>query len=99
VPRISPLERNSLNGFATVRIKELRLTIKDVAVHESHGKLWAALPSKPQIKDGQLVTNTSGKLADLQVRQPRCERGFLAGRDRGGRQDRAKAGGGRCLKP
>jgi hypothetical protein len=62
LPRISPLVRNSLKGFATVRIKELRLTIKDVAVHESHGKLWAALPSKPQVKDGRLITDAGGKV-------------------------------------
>lgn len=45
------LSRNTLKGFATVRLGR-SLTIKDVAVHVSHGRRWAALPSKPMV-DGQ----------------------------------------------
>ena len=41
-----PLVRNSLRGFATVRLRN-GLSIADVSVHSSHGKSWASLPSKP----------------------------------------------------
>jgi hypothetical protein len=57
-----PVERNSLKGFATIKIKELQLTVKDVALHESHGRMWASLPAKPQIKDGKIITDESGKV-------------------------------------
>jgi hypothetical protein len=57
-----PLHRNTLRGFAIINIKELRLTIRDVACHEKNGQRWAQPPAKPQIKDGTLVTDTAGKL-------------------------------------
>lgn len=44
-----PLEKGSLLGFATIRIPALRLTVKDVAVHSSHGHRWASLPAKPHL--------------------------------------------------
>ena len=47
VTEFKPVDRNSLKGFATVRIAELRLSIADVAVHQQDGTRWAALPSKP----------------------------------------------------
>jgi hypothetical protein len=57
-----PLHRNTLRGFARVRIAELDLAIHDVAVHEKNGRTWAQLPSKPWIRDGQLVTDDAGKV-------------------------------------
>ena len=56
-----PARKNSLLGFATVRIAELRLTIIDVPVNTSHGKVWASPPSKPRIKDGEVVNGVNGK--------------------------------------
>jgi hypothetical protein len=51
-----PMERGTLRGFATVRIPSMRLTIKDVAVHDKDGRQWAQLPAKPQLdRDRQLV--------------------------------------------
>jgi hypothetical protein len=45
-----PLRKNSLVGFATIRINELRLTIRDVSIHRhSNGGRWAALPARPMI--------------------------------------------------
>lgn len=60
-----PMDRGSLVGFATIRIAELRLTIKDVGIHDRDGRRWAQLPAKPQIdrehrgimKDGKLQYN------------------------------------------
>jgi hypothetical protein len=56
-----PLRRNSLLGFARVRVAELRLTIHDVAVHQKGAALWAQPPARPWLKDGALVTDDSGK--------------------------------------
>ena len=54
--------RNSLRGFATIRLGK-SLSVKDVAVHCSHGKRWAQLPSKPQIdRDGNALKDTNGKI-------------------------------------
>jgi hypothetical protein len=39
-----PLHRNSLRGFATIRINEMRLEIRDVAIHEKGESRWAQLP-------------------------------------------------------
>jgi hypothetical protein len=57
-----PLVRNTLRGFAEVHIGELRLTIKDIPAHTKGGRCWAQLPSKPQVKDGNLVKNDEGKV-------------------------------------
>jgi hypothetical protein len=57
-----PLCRNTLRGFATVRVEEMRLAFHEVAVHTSHGKSWAQLPGRPWIKDGAAVTGGDGKL-------------------------------------
>jgi hypothetical protein len=56
-----PLRRNTLRGFARVRVAELELTIHDVAIHEKNDRVWAQLPARPWIKDGALVTDDSGK--------------------------------------
>lgn len=53
--------RNTLRGFATVSIREMRVTIFEVAVHEKNGKAWAQLPSRPWVKDGRVVTGDGGK--------------------------------------
>jgi hypothetical protein len=56
------LRRNTLLGFATIKIQELHLLIRDVAIHEKDGRRWAQPPARPQIKDGALVTDAAGKL-------------------------------------
>lgn len=56
------LARNTLRGFATVRLGR-SLTIKDVSVHVSHGKRWASLPSKPVLDaSGNAKRNDAGKV-------------------------------------
>jgi len=53
--------KNTLRGFATVRLGKA-LSIKDVAVHTSHGKRWASLPSKPMMDAaGNVKKNDQGK--------------------------------------
>ena len=55
-------ERNSLRGFADLRIAEMRLTIRDCAVHAKDGRQWIAPPSKPRIQDGRAVTDGNGRI-------------------------------------
>lgn len=59
-----PLHRNTLVGFASIHIAELRLTIHDVAVHQHEGGArWAQLPSKPILdRNGVAKRNAQGKI-------------------------------------
>jgi hypothetical protein len=57
-----PLVRNTLRGFVSITINELRLTIHDIAVHEKGESRWAQLPAKPQIRDGELIKDDDGKV-------------------------------------
>ena len=57
-----PFPKNSLRGFATVRLGK-SLSVKDVAVHCSHGRRWAQLPAKPKVgADGMAMKNEAGKI-------------------------------------
>lgn len=56
------VRKGSLVGFATVRLP-IGLKIVDCPVCVSHGKAWAALPAKPQFKDGLPIRDERGKLA------------------------------------
>jgi hypothetical protein len=56
------LRKNTLLGFAKICISELNLVIHDVALHRSHGRLWAQLPSRPWVRDGQVVHDETGKV-------------------------------------
>jgi hypothetical protein len=62
------LRRNTLFGFAVVTVAELKLTIRDVAIHQKADSRWAQLPAKPQVKDGALIKDAStGKIAYVPV--------------------------------
>jgi hypothetical protein len=50
-----PWRRNTLAGFCSIEIPELRLAIRDLAIHQKGESRWAQLPAKPQTKDGQIV--------------------------------------------
>ncbi len=57
------MRRNTLRGFATIKIEELRLVVNEIAIHESDdGRPWAALPARPWVKDGAVVTDDNGKV-------------------------------------
>jgi hypothetical protein len=58
-----PYRKNTLVGFAQIHLPELRLTIRDVSIHQKGASRWAALPAKPQInKDGAAVRARDGKI-------------------------------------
>src|SRR5215213_476848 len=57
------LERGTLLGFASINIKEIRFTLRDVAIHETNGKRWAQLPAKAQIStDREPIKDADGKI-------------------------------------
>jgi hypothetical protein len=62
-----PLVRNTLRGFAEITIAELRLTIRDVAIHQKGNARWAQLPAKPQVKDGAPVKDATGRVLYVNI--------------------------------
>jgi hypothetical protein len=63
--------RNTLAGFAVILIEELRLNIKDVAVHVRGNRRWAQLPAKPVIsREGLALRDaTTGKITYVPLLQ------------------------------
>jgi hypothetical protein len=57
-----PLLKKTLRGMAAVQIVEMRMTIRDVAVHQKGSATWAQPPSKPWVKDGVAITGEDGKV-------------------------------------
>jgi hypothetical protein len=57
-----PLCKNTLRGFAVVKIEQMRLVMREVAIHAKADSAWAQLPSRPWVKDGRVVTNDDGKV-------------------------------------
>jgi hypothetical protein len=59
------LHRNTLRGFATIRIAEMRLEIRDVAIHARDDARWIQLPARPQLdRNGAPIRDaTTGKIA------------------------------------
>jgi hypothetical protein len=51
--------RNTLRGFATIRLVEARLFINDVALHQQGQRRWPQLPSWPVIKNGSHAVDPS----------------------------------------
>jgi hypothetical protein len=39
--------RNTLRGFAMIKVEELHLLVHDVAIHVKDGVTWAQLPMRP----------------------------------------------------
>lgn len=60
------IERNTLRGFAVVRLGALK--ISDVAIHRKGDRAWAQLPAKPQISsDGNVRRGDTGKILYVPV--------------------------------
>jgi hypothetical protein len=55
------LDKNTLVGFATVRIDQIKLVVHDVTLHRRGASRWAALPARPFVRDGQQVVGDDGK--------------------------------------
>lgn len=50
-----PFSKNTLQGFATIRMTNVGVEIRDVTLHEKNGKRWIQLPSKSYEKDGKAL--------------------------------------------
>jgi hypothetical protein len=62
IEEFRPLERNTLRGFARVRLPA-GLILHDVAVHIHDGKPWASPPGRPMIgRDGTQMRDAAGKM-------------------------------------
>jgi hypothetical protein len=58
-----PFRRNTLCGFATIRIAELHMVFKELPIHQKGEKRWASLPARPQVnKDGVANRDAAGKI-------------------------------------
>ena len=56
-----PLVRNTLRGFAKLQLGAL--TIQDCPVHDTQGRKWCGLPSKPMVdSDGTVKRDEGGKI-------------------------------------
>jgi hypothetical protein len=62
-----PWPKNTLRGFASIRIGEIGLVIHDVAVHQQRGARWAQLPAKAHLHDGALVKDADGKIQYVKI--------------------------------
>jgi hypothetical protein len=62
VEALKPHRSGSLHGFADIIIPEMKLKIRELTVHESHGKRWVGLPGKPMVnRDCEVLTDDRGK--------------------------------------
>jgi hypothetical protein len=43
-------------------IRELRLKVHEVALHQKNDARWAAMPSRPWLKDGVAIRGDDGKI-------------------------------------
>jgi hypothetical protein len=64
-----PVVKNTLRGFAEVYVKDMCLTIRDVALHVKGDSRWASLPAKPMVmKDGTVAKDdTTGKMKFVNI--------------------------------
>jgi len=63
VEEFSALRKNTLRGFAKVRLAS-GMILHDVAIHAGDGdKAWASSPSKPMLdREGQVLRDAEGKV-------------------------------------
>ena len=59
----TPVEKNTLRGFADLYFTKMRMTIHGCMLHEKAGKKWVSFPSMPkQQPDGNVARNGEGKI-------------------------------------
>lgn len=58
VVEFKSFQKNTLQGFLTVRIIEMDMIVTDLTVHAQNDKRWIGLPGKPQLdRDGKVITS------------------------------------------
>jgi len=55
--------RNTLRGFAVIRIEQLRFAVAGIAIHEKNGRAWASPPAQALIRNGEAIKDERGKVA------------------------------------
>lgn len=56
-----PMRRNTLLGFARIKLGALRMS--ELTVHASNGKKWVGLPARPVVQaDGTVARDPRGKV-------------------------------------
>jgi hypothetical protein len=73
-----PWPKNTLCGFASIKIAEIGLTIHDVAVHQKGSARWAQPPARPQVRDGILVKDDESKILYAKIMDFDDRAGFSA---------------------
>lgn len=61
-----PYVKNTLRGFATVSLSN-GLVIHDMPVHNSAGRHWAGMPSKPMLAPDGTAKREGGKIKYVRV--------------------------------
>jgi hypothetical protein len=68
VKSFKPWRQNTLFGFLDIVVPELHLQIRGATVHESHGRRWIGLPSRPLLNgDGCAERDPAGKIVYMPV--------------------------------
>ena len=58
-----PCVRNTLQGFAKIKVPAWGLTIDGVGIHKKEDRSWAQLPARPQIDSaGNVLREDTGKV-------------------------------------
>ena len=61
------VSKGTLRGFATIIVRDLKMTLHDVALHEKdNGARWAAPPSRPMVDTSAktvMLDRATGKVA------------------------------------
>jgi hypothetical protein len=61
VIEFKPFCSGTLRGWVDIRIRQMRMVIRAIAIHEKDGRRWAQAPSKPMIKGDTVLKGTDGK--------------------------------------
>ena len=70
VKGFKPWRQNTLHGFVDLIVPEMHMQILGATAHESHGKRWIGLPSKPRLgPDGCAERDERGKILYMPVLQ------------------------------
>jgi hypothetical protein len=54
-------DKNTLVGFCSIKIEEIKLTIHDIALHRKGAARWGQLPARSFVRDGEQVVGDDGK--------------------------------------
>jgi hypothetical protein len=58
----------TLVGFATIRIRELHLVVRDLTIHQKGDRRWCGLPGKAQVdRQGVAQRDENGKIRYVAV--------------------------------